>query len=96
MSQRGNYLAVQWLELYTLTAEGPGSVLDQGIKIPQAAQCGINKNPLMSLHILSLAIILICFGVTDVIDSNQYTHFTSHNNTMWALGKDINKTLMFL
>ena len=44
MSQRGNYLAVQWLELYPLTAEGPGSVLDQGIKIPQAAQCGqINK-----------------------------------------------------
>ena len=44
MSQRGNYLAVQWLEVYTLTAEGPASVPDQGIKIPQAAQCGqINK-----------------------------------------------------
>ena len=44
MSQWGNYLVVQWLELYTLTAKGPGSVPGWGIKIPQAAQCGqINK-----------------------------------------------------
>ena len=76
---------------------GAGLTPGQGTKIPQAAQCGKNKNPLMPLHILSLAIILLLsFGVTDIIDSNQDTHFTSHNNTMRALGKDINKTFMFL
>ena len=29
---------VQWLELQTLTAEGPGSISGQGIKIWQAAK----------------------------------------------------------
>ena len=34
----GNFLVVQWLELQTLTAEGPGSISGQGIKIWQAAK----------------------------------------------------------
>ena len=32
---------VQWLGLSTFTAEGPGSILDQGTKIPQASRIGI-------------------------------------------------------
>ena len=40
----GNSLAVQWLGLCTLTAEGPGeglgSIPGQGTKIPQAAWHG--------------------------------------------------------
>ena len=36
----GNSLVVQWLGLCTLTASGPGSILGQGTKIPQAAGCG--------------------------------------------------------
>ena len=40
----GNSLAVQWLGLCALTAEGPGSVPSWGTKIPQAAwHC--QKNP---------------------------------------------------
>ena len=38
--RKGNSLAVQWLELRTCTAEGPGSILGQGTKIPQAAPRG--------------------------------------------------------
>ena len=33
---RGNSLAVQWLGLRTLTAEGPGLIAGRGTKIPQA------------------------------------------------------------
>ena len=36
----GNSLAVQWLGLCTLTAEGPVSIPGQGTKIPQATWCG--------------------------------------------------------
>ena len=39
---RGNSLEVQWLGLRTLNAEGPGSIPDQGTKIPQAVQYGQN------------------------------------------------------
>ena len=39
----GNSLAVQWLELRTLTAEGQGSIPDRGTKIPQAGQRGQKK-----------------------------------------------------
>ena len=34
---RGNFLAVQWLGLFTFTAVGLGSVPGWGAKIPQAA-----------------------------------------------------------
>ena len=34
----GNSLAVQWLGLCALTAEGPGSIPGGGTNIPQAAQ----------------------------------------------------------
>ena len=34
----GNSLAVQWLGLCALTAEGPGSVLGEGTKIPEAVR----------------------------------------------------------
>ena len=33
----GDFLAVQWLELCSLTAKGLSSVLGRGTKIPQAA-----------------------------------------------------------
>ena len=36
----GNSLAVQWLGLLALTAEGPGSIPGPGTKIPQATQRG--------------------------------------------------------
>ena len=35
----GNSLAVQWLALCVLTAESPGSIPSQGIKIQQDAWC---------------------------------------------------------
>ena len=35
----GNSLVVQWLGLYTFTAEGVGSIPTLGTKIPQAMQC---------------------------------------------------------
>ena len=38
MSQKGNSLAVQWLGLCALTAEGLGSIPGWGTKIPHAAQ----------------------------------------------------------
>ena len=46
----GHSLAVQWLGLCDLTAEGPGSIPGQGTKIPQAAQRGqkTNKQKLVS------------------------------------------------
>ena len=34
----GNSLAVQWLGICALTAEGPGSVLGEGTKIPEAVR----------------------------------------------------------
>ena len=34
----GNSLAVQWLGLHALTAQGPDSIPGQGTKIPQAAR----------------------------------------------------------
>ena len=34
---------VQWLRLCFLTAEGEGSVLGQGTKIPQTVSCGQKK-----------------------------------------------------
>ena len=39
----GNSLAVQWLGLLALTAEGLGSIPVQGTKIPQATQHGQKK-----------------------------------------------------
>ena len=39
----GNSLAVQWLALCALIAEGPGSIPGQGTKIPQASWCGQKK-----------------------------------------------------
>ena len=42
----GNSLEVQWLELGTFTAKGPGSIPGWGTKVPQAVQHGqknINK-----------------------------------------------------
>ena len=39
----GNSLAVQWLGLGTLTAEGPGSIPGRGTKIPQAMCHGQNN-----------------------------------------------------
>ena len=36
----GNSLAVQWLGLRALTAEGLGSIPGQGTKIPQVTWCG--------------------------------------------------------
>ena len=36
----GNSLAVQWLGLCTLTAEGPGSIPGQGTKIPGGERHG--------------------------------------------------------
>ena len=35
----GNSLAVQWLGLHVLIAEGPGSIPGQGTKNPQAVRC---------------------------------------------------------
>ena len=43
MSQKGNSLAVQWLGLCALTAEGLGSIPGWGTKIPQAMWCGQKK-----------------------------------------------------
>ena len=40
----GNSLAVQWLGLHALTAEGPDSIPGWGTKIPQAAESS-QKNP---------------------------------------------------
>ena len=37
---RGSSLPVQWLRLYTSTAEGAGWIPGQRTKILQAAQCG--------------------------------------------------------
>ena len=37
---RGSSLPVQWLRLYSSTAEGAGWIPGQRTKIPQAAQCG--------------------------------------------------------
>ena len=37
---------VQWLGLRTLTAAGLGLIPAQGIKIPQAMQCGDQKKPM--------------------------------------------------
>ena len=39
----GNSLAVQWLRLHAFTAEGLGSILVQGTKIPHFVQCGQKK-----------------------------------------------------
>ena len=39
-SNTRNSLAVQWLGLCAFTADGPGSIPGQGIKIPQAVGCG--------------------------------------------------------
>lgn len=39
----GTSLAVQWLGLYTFTAEVPGSASGRGTKILKAARCGNNK-----------------------------------------------------
>ena len=36
-------MAVHWLGLYSVAAEGPGSTPDEGTKIPQAMQHGQNK-----------------------------------------------------
>ena len=56
-----NSLAVQWVGLLAFTAEGAGSILGWGTKIPQAAQCNqkkkkINQNKLKYIgkHILTL------------------------------------------
>ena len=38
-----NSLAVQWLRLHAVTAEGLGSITVQGTKIPQAMQCSQKK-----------------------------------------------------
>ena len=46
----GTSLAVQWLGLCALTAEGPGSIPGQGTKIPQASRCSKKKkkkNPVL-------------------------------------------------
>ena len=37
------FLAVQWLGLCALTAEGPGSIPGRGTKIPQAVWCSQKK-----------------------------------------------------
>ena len=42
----GNSLAVQCLELRTLTAKGPGSIPGRGTKIPQAVGCGQKEKKL--------------------------------------------------
>ena len=39
----GNSLAIQWLQLHAFTAEGPGSILVQGTKIPHFVQRGQKK-----------------------------------------------------
>ena len=43
MNKVGNSLAVQWLGLHALTAEGPGSIPGRGTKIPQAVWHGQKK-----------------------------------------------------
>ena len=40
----GNSLAVQWLRLLVLTAEGLGSIRGQGTKISQTVRCGQKTN----------------------------------------------------
>ena len=45
----GNSLAIQWLGLHALPAEGPGSIPGQGTKIPQAVWWGQEKKK-KSLH----------------------------------------------
>ena len=43
-NEKKNSQAVQWLGPQLFTAQGPGSIPSQEIKIPQAMQCGkINK-----------------------------------------------------
>ena len=39
----GNSLAVQWLELCAVTAEGRGSTPAQGTEVPHTEQCGGNQ-----------------------------------------------------
>ena len=38
--KHGNYLAIQWLGLHSLTAKDLGSIHGQGTKIPQSMLCG--------------------------------------------------------
>ena len=42
----GSFLAVQWLGLCALTAEGPGSTPGGGTKIPEAVRCNQKESTL--------------------------------------------------
>ena len=46
----GNSLVIQWLELSTFTAVGPGSILGQGTEIQQATQCNHKKKKIGFEH----------------------------------------------
>ena len=48
----GNSLAVQWLGLQPLTAQGLGSIPGWGTKIPQATRCGQKQQ--QQKHLLKL------------------------------------------
>ena len=50
-SYLGSSLAVQWLEFCAFTAEGPGSILGWGTKIPQATWYGQKKKRIVLPHI---------------------------------------------
>ena len=55
ISAGDSVVAVQWLGLTALTAEGPGSIPNQGTKIPQAVQCGYTKKKeLISVQLYKL------------------------------------------
>ena len=61
----GKSLAVQWLGLHALTADGLDSIPGQGTKIPQAVQCRRKKKKKKFMVILLVfvgGIILIIKG----------------------------------
>ena len=63
----GNYLAVQWVGLHPFTAEGLGSILGWGNKIPQAMKHGqenkqTNKQMTGKIILRSLEFILERLG----------------------------------
>ena len=58
---RQNSLTVQWLGLYTRTAEGPGSILGWGTKIPQTMEHDQKekKKKILCRHVINDGVITI-------------------------------------
>ena len=59
-------MAVQWLGLCALTAEGPGSIPDGRTKIPQAAQRAAKKKDIWGFLVLNASILKNWTSVTEI------------------------------